>query len=179
MSALENFELGSNFWVKNQSFLVHKLYKDMYDGDKSKSKKSSSDTMWAIAFVADDTEHNKALLNYPPEERIEVVKSDFISDDINFEDYQEHIELYKKITLDRFEKALSKFLDKLSEREKFLNDTPYNIGNAKVLDEILGRTKLLHDLYEDLKDKVKMAKIAGGGITRGSVTESETENKLL
>lgn len=175
MSALANYSDGANFWKANPSFLFIKEFKNIHDGDKGKEKSSSF--MWALALMADGTEHN-VLRNINTDERISLVEES-TGVTIDKEKNKELIELYEKLTTNPFERSLRNFYKKLEERELFILGTPYDLKNAAALDNILSNTKNLHELYQKLVEDIEKFKNQSGGTTRGNAEESASEKRLM
>lgn len=177
MSALINFEIDANFWKVNPSFLAVKGFRAFYDNDNDRTKRKSSDLMWAIALYSDQTQYN-VFRNINSKERIELVEES-TGIKIDPEEHKEFITLYQKLTLNAFERSMLSFLKKLEEREEFILSTPYDLKNARDLDQILSNTKLLHDLYQKLVDDIEKYKNQSGGVTRGNIQESAGELGLM
>lgn len=177
MSALANWGPDLNFWKANPSYLAIKEFKAIYDNDKDKNKKQSSEDMWALAFYADCTQHN-IYRNIEEEERLDIIYDNTGTkfDPVKF---KQEIELYRRLTLNSFERSMASFMSKLEERERFINETPYDLKNAKIIDDILSNTKVLYDLYQKLQEDIEKHKDQSGGITRGNVQESASEQHLM
>jgi hypothetical protein len=141
MSLIENWELENNFWDINKKFKGVGLFKDVYDADKSKKKKASSKTMWAVALF---TDYESLLANMLIGERRELVEKDhhdgemlpdLIIDEYNF--YQRNSE----------RRYLSTWNSKVDEMERVLKETHVTLEN---MDDI---TKHLLQLEKLLSQK--------------------------
>jgi hypothetical protein len=177
MSALINWAPDLSFWKANPSYLAVKEFKKFYDEDKDKQKKPSSDLMWALCFFADATQHN-IYRNISEEERLDIIY-DNTGTKFNPAEVESEIKLYRRLTLNQFERSMVSFMSKLEEREGFINATPYTISNAKVLDDILSNTKTLYELYQKLQEDIEKHKDQSGGTTRGNVQESASEQGIM
>ena len=118
--------------------------------------------MWAIALC----HHPKSDLYNTPDKDIRVF--DMVKDkSFKLDDYKEHIELFKEMSLSQAQKSLIAWDGRLKERDKFLRDQEYHFGytesneelskefksNVKELDEMLGRTAKLYGEYFKIKKR--------------------------
>ena len=77
-SLLSNYSEKNNFWKLYPTFKIPKEFKKLYDSDKSKGKKESSDIMWALTFIFDKTSENP-YRNLQKQDRIEVINEDILN----------------------------------------------------------------------------------------------------
>jgi hypothetical protein len=121
-------------------FLKHKgVYQDL-----------SSDELWAVYLFADI---NSPLNPMRVEDRIEEIKKQYF--DVDFDKLKEAIKSYPELFLSKTERELKAWLDKIEERNKFLEATPYNLKDSATIDEMLIKSKMIWDGYKKVYDAFK------------------------
>ncbi len=169
MSVVSYFNKEENFWTMNPQCVAAGVFKEVYEGDKSKGKKISSNLMWSIALIYD---HKSTFYNLPEEG--DDNKVDLIFDDVygdvtwpskNKELFEKLRDFYRLLNETPAQRALRGVEDKLIERDIFLKATVYTMGipgerggwignTADVLDKMFGNTQKLWDLYEKARKQV-------------------------
>lgn len=177
ISPLLNFDIKANYWTIDSQLAVIKPFSILYEEDKSKKKVDSSLIMWAIALFADP---ESRLYKSAKKTKEDIIKKDYIQDkilDFDWKDYQVHIEQYRKLYETQAERSLMNLEVKLQERDAFLLDTHYDLGNGKELDGILANTDKLYKLYDTLLERLSDEQKGGTG--KGGAKESAAEKKQL
>ena len=165
----ESFDLDNIFWDFNPQFKIVSPFKELFNSDKSRGKKTSSNIMWAISLCyCPDSD----LYNLPDKE---VRVFDMVKDkSFKLEDYKEHIELFKDMSLTQAQKSLAAWDDRLRDRDRFLAEQEYHFGydetyydtngeaniksfrsNVKELDEMFARTAKLYQEYFKIKKELE------------------------
>jgi hypothetical protein len=179
MGVLNNFDLDTNFWQVNPQFKLPKIFREFYDKDKSKGKIESSKIMWAVALLIDNSTENK-FRNLQYSDRESLIAEDYLNNpkfDWKGATIQSIISEYIKLNTSKNERSLFIYEQKLEERDKFIQDTKYDIDNASQLDKIISSTKSIFDLIAKLRDEIN--KEESSGETKGSLIESASEQGLL
>lgn len=169
MSVVSYFNKEENFWTMNPQCVAAGVFKEVYEADKSKGKKISSNLMWSIALIYD---HKSTFYNLPEEG--DDNKVDLIFDDVygdvtwpskNKELFEKLRDFYRLLNETPAQRALRGVEDKLIERDIFLKATVYTMGipgerggwignTADVLDKMFSNTQKLWDLYEKARKQV-------------------------
>ncbi len=178
-SPLNNFNESNNFWESNPQFKVLPPFSDFYK--KNRSKKKSSTVMWAVAFAKDP---DSLLFRAPLEDRIEGLNNNFLKGTgIDLNDYKHLLDAYEDVCLTYAEKSLSKFYDKLKERDDFLANQKYSFTpvsekssktQAEVLDGMIAQTSGLYKKYKDILNSLEeeSSKEKGRGGHKASMSDS-------
>jgi len=166
-----------------------KAFKDLYDKDRTKSKKTSSTMMWAIVLYCDPNEENP-WRNESDKIKKQLISSDFLLDkafDWEHQDTVLLIEEYTNRCLTIAEKELVRIQKKMSERGDFIDKTKYSLdtyvegrtikGTADQLDKMMVSTI---KIYEQL-DKIKgmLAEESNKTRLRGNESESATDEGIV
>jgi hypothetical protein len=183
MNILNSFDLNVNFWVVNPSLKIPEAFAKLYNSDKSKEKKDSSQIMWAIALLLDS---DSKFFNLPEEDRKNLIKKDYLKNEkFSFMVYKDAVDMYSQLILTPAKRALAGWNDKITERDQFLRETPYTLGDigdkgnwvggtADVIDRMMSNTKKLYDDYqriiEDLEEE--KTKESGKGNRKASLADS-------
>jgi hypothetical protein len=176
---IKSWDTSINFWVANPNFTSVTKFKEWMDKDKSKDKRDSSQVMWAIVLLLDMNTSN-IWRNLAEVDKKLLIKEDFLKDKtFNWEDKQvkELIDEYTERLLTIAEKMLRNFNLKLIDRQKFIDDTAYDMENADQLDKMMINTSKIYSQYEDIKNMFDLEK--NSGKTRGGIKESAMEQGLL
>ena len=177
MSLLNDFDINRNFWVQYPAYKVPKVYKAIYDKDKSKAKQDTSKVMWSIVLLYDTSDSN-SIAKYPESEKKIIIEEDYFEGKLNWGKYKDVMKFFKESQLTADERELSELNSKLDERWKFLKKEKYTIDNAKDLDIIMANTDKLYNLRVKLTDAIRKEKEQGGN-TKGDMVESISEQKLI
>ena len=184
MSILANFSVKNikNFWDIYPEFLSVNLFRsEVYNRDKTKSKEDSSLIMWAIAHLLE--RENNRWINYPEEERKELIYDNILSDykfqaKFSWDKYEEVIEEWKEQMLTELDRELFVIRAKLNERTNLLKDNPYTLQNADDLDKLIINSSKLENRLKELEDKIKQMKVESGRVD-GDRKESAMERGLF
>lgn len=168
----ENFNLNNNFWDYNPQFKIVSPFKELFNSDKSRGKKTSSNIMWAISLCY----HPESDLYNLPDKDIRVF--DMVKDkSFKLEDYDEYVELFKDMCLSQAQKSLEAWDSRMKQRDRFLKDQEYTFdqyndlgrvdkGTADQLDKMAANTgKLYQEFFKikkDLNEEEQTAKGKGG-----------------
>lgn len=156
----ENFSLMNNFWDFNQQFTVVSPFKELYNSDKSRGKKNSSNIMWAIALCY----HPKSDLYNLGDKEARVF--DMVKDkSFNLEDYEDYIDAFKNACLTQAEKSMVAWDDFMRKRDIFIKSQDFTLdhynnegrlkkGTADQLDKMAGNTAKIYSDYLKIKDKL-------------------------
>lgn len=166
---------SENYWVLHPAIKTIKLFKDLYDNDKSKEKIESSKLMWAIALMVDPNDANPwRTVNHLDKQKL--IKTDYLEDKkFNWNDplIKELTSEYETRCLTIGEKELVRLERKLTQRGDFLDKTDYNLENAAELDKMLLNSGKVFDQIAAIR--AKMSQEEQGGTLRGGAKESASE----
>lgn len=183
---ITKFDPDQNFWALNPALKFFPEFKKLHKRDRAAKKIKSSKHMWALAMLCDVHEGNP-FRNIPEDERMMLIKTDYLEDpkfDWESDENYELIEAYRNYCLSALERHLVILENKLTERGKYLRNTEYRDtehrvlgetgkvakipGNFKDLDAMFGATKKVRDELEDVKNSIleerAQAEIHGGGV---------------
>lgn len=185
---LKIVDTSINFWIANPNFKSVDIFKKYYDKDKSKDKDYSSRVMWAIAMLVDLNVQN-VWRNKPEQEKAPILKKDVIQDDkFEWSDVenlkQEYISRCTSIPM----QELRNFLNKIHDRQKFIDDTNFTLdsydekgkiikGTAAQLDAMMVNTTKIWSQYSELLSNFSEDQEEGN--IRGGRTESASEAGLI
>jgi hypothetical protein len=181
---ITTLDVTINFWVAHPNFLSIKLFRGLKDKDKKKDDFSSR-VMWAIVLLVDMHPEN-TWRNKPEEEKKPVLAEDIIGDkDFKWDLYQEYIDEYVDRCTSIPKKELRNFINKIHDRQKFIDGTDFSLdsygvdgkivkGTVDQLDKMLVNTAKVWSVYDDLA--AKFAESEEEGAARGGRTESISES---
>jgi len=154
-----------NFWEEHDKLRLHDLFDGLYKSDKSKNKNKSSTIMWAIHYYCHP---ESQLYNIPNKD--ELLKENFIKDDkFEWEDYQDHIAIYKQTVLSPAEQALMTWDETIRQRDKMikqlykrtLEEEEPDVAILEKIDKMMANTPRFFDQYSKVKqafDEEKLRK---------------------
>lgn len=179
MSVINQYKPEVNYWEVDPQLVAIEPFKTLYEKDKTKNKRGSSQKMWAVAFFSDP---ESRFYNYSEEEKLDVIKSDIIGKDKKFswDELKDHIRGYMKLYMTQAERTLYTWNRKLEERDKYLNNVPYSelsLDEAKKLDTLISNTPDLYSQYEKILETIREEEVEGK--TKGNRKESLTEKKII
>lgn len=177
MSLLKNFNINNNFWIEYPSYKVPKIYRNLFDKDRSKASKDTSKIMWSIVLLY-DTSVNNVISKYPESEKKIIIEEDYFEGKLNWDKYKDVMKFFKESELTPDERELIELNNKLNERWKFLKDEKYTIDNAKDLDAIMANTDKLYTIRDKITEAIRKEK-EQGGVTKGGLEESISETKQI
>jgi hypothetical protein len=169
--------MNNNFWIEYPSYKVPKIYRNLFDKDRSKASKDTSKIMWSIVLLY-DTSVNNVISKYPESEKKIIIEEDYFEGKLNWDKYKDVMKFFKESELTPDERELIELNNKLNERWKFLKDEKYTIDNAKDLDAIMANTDKLYTIRDKITEAIRKEK-EQGGITKGGLEESISETKQI
>lgn len=161
---VNNWELSSNFYSINPQL---KIFYNKYD------KSFESDMLWALSLMI-DTESK--FVSLPYDDRLTLIASELKVNKKKLDKLVNDIQLDYQNTFESVEiKVLKNWQSKMKERDIFLNDTKYTLGEisdkgawvggtADVLDKMLSNTKKLYDDLERIKKDLEKVKDVTSGV---------------
>lgn len=176
-SILANFDIDVKpiLWKIFPSWKSPKIFKEMYDKDKSKGKAKSSILMWALVHVYDKSKDNPYRM-LDSIERKEVIAEDILEDPtFKWEDYEKEMEAMSKIFYGEEERSLYALEDYIGKRRRHIEKEQDEmcLATMKDLDEAIKRNKPIFDEMERLRNVVSLKEEAGR--TKGDIVESAME----
>jgi hypothetical protein len=166
MKLVDIWGIEENFWILNPQLKL--AFKDVYDGDKSKGKESSSKLMWSVALFIDPKSKFKDL---PEHSREDIIAKDY-NKAFTVESTKHIIDKWKTF-LSPAERQLLQLERIFNEREAYLASMKFNKENADELEKRFGATGKLFDELARLKDLI--AEEESEGIVKGNAIESLSE----
>lgn len=168
MSLLQNFNLNENFWDTEPEFALAGPTKVLYTSDKSRNKVVSSKLMWTIVMIWD---RGSKYYNQPedgPEGKVALLFEDYYGDLSYYEKNKEKIhtlrDYYRKLQETPAQRTLRGIEKKLEERDEFLKNTEYSLGERSergfifgtvdILDKMMANNKKLYDQYDEARKTV-------------------------
>jgi hypothetical protein len=162
---VENFNVNNSFWEYNPSFKIASPFKELFNSDKSRGKKNSSNIMWAIALCY----HPSSDLYNLPDKEVRVF--DMVKDkSFKLKDYTEYIKEFLDTCLSEAQKSLIAWDNRMKSRDGFLANQEYSFGyevrdeegslikvhksNVKELDEMMSRTSRIYQEYFKIKKEL-------------------------
>jgi hypothetical protein len=159
-----NLPINSDFYEHPQLALVFNKYKG----------KVESKIMWALMQYAHPS---SVFYNLSPEKRGFSIKTLFLNDaSFNFDDYKDIIEEIQDNFLNRVERMLATWSNKLDEREKFIDSLSYSEKTAEFIDRMLKDTPTIVKRYLEIEKEYKQVT---DNKTAGDVNESLLEQGLI
>jgi len=186
---VRTFDTNENFWLVNPSFLTIKKFREFNKSDKSKNKNTSSQIMWAIAFLVDPHTDNP-WKNLADQDKRNLIVTDYCK--VEWDNHEDLIEEYYNRCLTPGERNLFDIIEKMNERSKFIKNTEYSLdeyeevggrskltkGTAAQLDKMVVETKKIYEYLDSVQQMVDKEK-TDGGKTKGGMQESAAEQGLL
>lgn len=185
MRLIDGFDTDNNFWTANPQLGIVGPFKKLYTNDKSRGKAISSKLMWSVALIWD---RGSKYFSQPESDKILLVFEDYFGDKNYYKNNLEKItelkDFYIRLTETTAERTLSGIEAKLRERDAFLKDTHYDMGEkgergwqwgtVDTLDKMMANTKKLYDMYDESR-KVVMEDLEKGS-TKGDAAESLSDS---
>ena len=177
ISVLESYTEKANFWKCHPTFKGAKVFKEFYDSDKTKNKTYSSTIMWSLAFMFDKTSENP-WREMQHIDRIELINEDIIGNiEFDWKPYQEIWNYTEKCFFNEDERTLYSYIEKVEERRRLIETTPYTLENAAALDKMIKETDFVRKEINELKRIIEQKSVDGK--TKGNIIESATERGLM
>ena len=179
MNPLTNVKEGNLpcYWDIDNQLSTIGVFKELYEGDKSKKKVDSSLTMWAVAFFAHP---DSRLYNLSTSDRKEIIETDVVKREMNWIKLSIYIDAFRKLNLTQLKRSLEKWKDKLEERDDYLTSLPYKtleLKEATDLDKLIANTPKLFQNYMDIQEMVNQEDAKT--VNKAGIKESAAEKKLL
>ena len=185
-----SLDSSENFWLVHPDYKVAQVFCDLYRKDKTRGKDQSSKVAWCVKLIWDRSSIFYHSPEFGPDGKIAIVCENVIGDakyyDKNIEKIQGLKDAYYKLTDTPGIKSLRNLEKKLDERDKFLNDTEYTMGEkgergyqygtADTLDKMIANTSKLYAQYDDA---MKLLSNEQQTSTKGDVTQSLSDQGLL
>ena len=161
----EQYGPGVSFWEVNPQFKAINPYKRMWESDRTKGKKATSDIMWAIALA----HHPKSDLYYisDKEERIAIDIVGVKTNEVQkfWEDNKYQVEVFIDAALTQAEKSLLSWERRLKQRDEFLSTQTYSFGytdedgneyrdNTKSFDDMQSKTAKFYEEFFKIKKEL-------------------------
>ena len=191
MKIVETFAPEVNFWNEHAQLAAAGPIKDLYDKDTSKKKEVSSKLMWCIVLIWD---RNSKYYNIPEEEKIEIIFKDYYGSLKAYQNSKAVIhairDFYIKIQETPAMRSLREIEQKIEQRTKFIQETPYTLGvptekggwagcTAKIVDDMLANSKKVYELYEQALKLVEIEKSQNDTRAKGGGNLSLTDQEKL
>ena len=175
---LQAYKPGASFWTNNPQFTTIQPFKKLYSSDKSRMKTTSSNLMWAIAFI----NHPKSDAFYVPgkEERYAMDLCKVLKKDVDsfWESNAGLTEAFVDATLTQAQKSLISWENRLKQRDRFLSKQEYHFGysdpdgndwkgNSKELDDMNSKTGKFYDEYNKIKKELDEDDIKSSKTNKG------------
>lgn len=175
MSLIKKFDTDVNFWDINAEYKVIEPFKSLYKKDRTIGKIYSSRILWAVSFLV----HPDSPIDRLPEnDKKFIITTDYLEDTkFDWDKYQDLIDKFTELELTKAERSLKIINEKIEDRERLLRDTPYSLGNAKDLDDMITKTDKIYDLRKKLEDDAKRKDT--DGVLKGGAEESISEKGLI
>lgn len=186
---IEKWNSVNNFWETFPQLRIIDLFNTFYT--KEKDKNFSSNIMWGIAFCV---RRDSPMYNLP--NKWELAAKDIVKKNIDWEKYDEIINMFKQSTMTQAERSLLAWEELMFKRDKYLktqdyyfdkyatNDNGDNIvsrtgqlitikGTAEQLDRAFSATPKMYSDFEKIKKNIEEDDIKRG---RGNKPKSMSEN---
>lgn len=179
MKILENYDSKANFWKVNPQLTAAGPFKPLYENDCSAGKVVSSKKMWCVSLAYDP---GSKYFNMPEEDKLDLLFTDIMGDTkflkANRDIINELRDFYRKLLETPARRSLRGVEDKLNERDLFLKNTEYTLGElgnngqwvggtADLLDKMMANTVKMWDLYDKalkvVSDEAQVGVAFGGG----------------
>lgn len=155
MAIVITFSPDSNFW-KLHSYMIIGVFKAVYDADKSKDKKVSSDLMWFISYCYE--RESNPFYNLPIEDKHKIVGKDFFNDELYFGNNETRlvplIEFFCKCQDTHFSRHLRTWEELLDKRSVFLKTQEYDLESFEALDKMAVGTEKVHTAIKKIKEDI-------------------------
>lgn len=175
MIKINNFEVKNNFWESNSNFLIVEDFKELYNSDKSKNKKDSSNTMWAISLLLHP---DSILFNLDYSYRKTVIQGEYFNkNSFSWESIDDLVAAYKKLVLTSAQRQLVEWSRIMDEKSQFLSKLKYNEENWEMIEKMLKSNKDLYSELERITDMLERSDHEGD--VKGGAEESASEKGLI
>jgi hypothetical protein len=174
----KGFPTDSSFWDTYPDFKLP--FKDVYDKDKSKGKKDSSNLMWAISLL---NHRSSVYYDLVKEEKERLLEEMFLTQGYFFanEEYVETLSFkFNKFTQDTpANRQLKALEDVLEKRTKFIEGLEYSTVTWEMIDKMLGASPKIFADYQRVKkmlDDEKADSSVYGGASLSLLEQDDESN---
>lgn len=188
MSIVNSFDITENFWENYPELKIAGPFKILYNSDKSRNKAVSSKLMWTIALIWDRGSKYYNLPEEGPDGKVTLLFEDYYNDEQYYEKNRKKIDdlkdFYRKLQESSAERTLRGIEEKLQERDKFLKETEYTMGDpgergfmygtVDTLDRMMANTKKLYDMWDEARKLVIQEKEQGQTMGGGQESLSDS-----
>lgn len=173
MAVISSWDHNKDFIKLNPQFnvgVIEKFY------NESKSKKSASDILWAIAYCYCK---ESIIFSWTLENKLKWVASDIIKDPkVNIlRDNKDIIDFFESIYDTPALRQLKIWNEKMDEKTKFLSSLKYNIGTFENIEKMLSSNVKLYSELERIQ--LSLEKEGGDMKTKGNWEESLSEKEII
>jgi hypothetical protein len=170
MAIVATFSPESNFW-KLHSYMIIGVFKELYDKDRSKDKKDSSDIMWFVAYCYEM--ENNPFYSLPTEEKFSIIGKDFFNDEKYYGNNERKlipiIEFFCKCQDTQFSRHLRMWDELLDKRSTFLKTQGYDLESFEQLDKMAVGTDKVYATIKKIKEDILKEDKSGSTIKGGTV----------
>jgi hypothetical protein len=147
----KNFSPEQNFWDLNAQLAIIKPFSILYNNDKSKDKKQSSDQAWCIFFISESDETKNLFFRIPEKERIEMLEEVYGLKLANNKFVKDCIDAYPELVMTSVERSLKDMKDLLTKRAKVLLKMDYNLETGKFIDDAIAKNLKIYQDFEKIQ----------------------------
>lgn len=168
-------------------------FKELYTKDKSRGKANSSKLAWCVKLIWNRKSSFYMLPEKGPNNKIELIFEDHYGDVTYYAKNKEKVDnlrdYYVRLTETVAIRTLRGVEEKLSERDTFLRNTPYDKGDDDLLldvgdwakridtiDKMLANTEKLYNLYEKARKVVEQEESV---TAMGGAQESLSDQEII
>jgi hypothetical protein len=139
------------------------------------NKKEASELCWYVYLYSSlDSEFR----TFPPDKRREELETHFLKREVHeLPEVQTALEEYDNNMISLAKRNFKKWEDKLTERQQFIDETPYTVSTFDMLDKLMASTSKMWDMF--LKLKAELDKEDEESKVYGGVELSDSEKGLI
>jgi hypothetical protein len=176
---MENFNTNENFWEVHPALAAAGPFKEIHRKDKSRGKDRSSKLAWCVKLIWNRKSDFYNLPEVGPDNKIDLVFEDVYGDSKYYKSNKVAVEELRAFYISSTTTAAARTLlgieDKLKERDVFMRNTPYDMGQLEergwiggtvdTLDKMMANTEKLYNLYNKARQVVEQEEqtVAMGG----------------
>ncbi len=165
MKLIDIWDIEGNFWLCNPQLKL--AFKDIYESDKTKSKDSSSKTMWSVALFTDTKSKFKDL---GEAQREELIQKDY-NKDFSIESCKDIIKKWRSF-LSPAERQLVLWSKFMEEKNEYMEGLNYKEDGDEIEKRLLSNGKLFDELA---RLQIAIAEEESEGVVKGGAVESLSE----
>lgn len=149
--SLTTFDIDKNFWEVNPVFKIPKVFKELYNSDKSDGKMESSRIMWALALVYDYDSKFSAMRE---EERLFMITRDYMGNE-NYAFKKELVDGYNKLQMDAERRMIQIWDQKIDEIADVIKNYYTTSDNIEELTKVLLNSQKLLKEKEQIEKRIE------------------------